>query len=74
MFNIANPFNLGNNANALTNPIGQSFKAGTPAPMFDPMGYMAGWYKPGSTMGNAMNAINDPLKIFQKRKANGLLG
>ena len=55
---------------AAFNPIGEAFIAKSPAPLFDPIGYTAGWYKPGSKMGNAMNTINDPLKIFK----NGLGG
>lgn len=68
---------LGANKNKTTgtlfNPIGESFYAGSPAPMFDPMGYAAGWYKPGSTAGKAMNTINDPLNLFSTG-FGGLLG
>lgn len=49
---------------AVFNPGGEAFKAKTPAPLLDPIGYSAGWYKPGSTAGNAMKKVNDPLKVF----------
>lgn len=54
---------------AALNPFGEAFKVKSPAPMLDPIGYSAGWYKPGSKAGNMMNKIGDPLKIFR-----GLLG
>lgn len=73
MFNILDPLGVNRNnvSGAFMNPIGQSFKAGTPAPMFDPFGYLGGVYKPGSVMGNLMNGINDPLRIFKNQR--GLL-
>lgn len=58
---------------AFLNPAAESFYAGSPAPMFDPFGYAAGWYKPGSTMGKAMNTVNDPLSLFSGG-LGGLLG
>jgi hypothetical protein len=66
---IVDPFGVNKNkvTGTLLNPIGQSFKQGSPAPMFDPIGSMAGWYKPGTQMGNMMNQINDPLKLFQRQ-------
>lgn len=73
MLKMSNPFGLGKTANTFFNPWGQAVKDRSPAPLFDPIGSSAGWYKPGTQMGNAMNKINDPLKIFKSR-FGGLLG
>lgn len=58
---------------AVFNPFGEAMIAKSPAPMLDPIGYSAGWYKPGSKMGKIMNKGGDPLGLF-KSGFGGLLG